>query len=535
VDIQVLLLVAYFSLFGALLGILSGLAPGIHVNTLALLLVALYGPIQDSLSWVCGAFGVDVALIPVLVSAMIVSAAVVHSFVDFIPSVFLGAPDESQVLSVLPGHRLLLAGKGLDAVKCAAVGSLVGALVAMMLIAPMKLLMGSPFGLYEVLVPFIPHILIIILIALILSEGRDQSVKASIDVRSGSIEKPGSIVSIVPPIPLNGEAVRISGVISRRSRHRRQLNNSFGTWDLEVKADCPFGFATVSGTWRIVRRRWKKIPLAASIVLVSGVLGFIVLNARLPGCQVGSGVGETPLFPLLTGLFGLPTLLFSLTPRRIPGQEDSPAGDVEILPALKGAAIGGFVGWFPGVTSTSGSVIGSLISRRKRTDPYTSARRFVTMVSAVGTSASVFSLAALAIIGRGRSGTMLAVKDIIGREGLEALSAPLSPELSLLLLSVLISSGIGYVVTIWLGKSLGRRLAGADLRRLTVAIIIVLVALVSVFNGIPGLIVLGVSATVGAIPPLIGVSRVHLTGCLLIPIIIFFAGLEPTVLAFLGG
>jgi TctA family transporter len=211
---------------------------------------------------------------------------------------------------------------------------------------------------------------------------------------------------------------------------------------------------------------------------------------------------------LLTGLFGLPTLLFSLTPRRIPGQEGSPAGDVEILTALKGAAIGGFVGWFPGVTSTSGSVIGSLISRRKRTDPYTSARRFVTMVSAVGTSASVFSLAALAIIGRGRSDTMLAVKDIIGREGLEALSAPLSPELSLLLLSVLISSGIGYVVTIWLGKSLGRRLAGADLRRLTVVIIIVLVALVSVFNGIPGLIVLGVSATVGAIPPLIGVSRV---------------------------
>ncbi|MGD0057760.1 MAG: hypothetical protein ABSB83_07990 [Methanomassiliicoccales archaeon] len=38
-----------------------------------------------------------------------------------------------------------------------------------------------------------------------------------------------------------------------------------------------------------------------------------------------------------------------------------------------------------------------------------------------------------------------------------------------------------------------------------------------------------------AIPPLAGVSRVHLTGCLLIRIIIFFARLEPELLAFLGG
>lgn len=534
-DLLVLLLVAYFSLAGALLGILSGLAPGIHVNTFALLLVAFYSPIQDSLSWICGTFGVDVALIPMLVSAMIVSAAVVHSFVDFIPSVFLGAPDESQVLSVLPGHRLLLAGKGLDAVRCAAVGSLVGALIAVMLIVPMKFLMGPPFGLYEVIAPFIPHILVIVLIMLILSEGRDTSVMASIDARSGRIERFGSIVAIVPPIPLDGKPVRISGVVSLGSRHKWQLSNSFGTWNLMVRGDFPPGFATVSGTWRITRKRWRKVSLAASIVLISGVLGFVVLNARLPGHQFSSGLGETLLFPLLTGLFGLPTLLFSLTPSRIPEQEGSPSGDVEMLPALKGAAIGGFVGWFPGVTSTSGSVIGSLISRRKRTDPYTSARRFVTMVSAVGTSASVFSLAALAIIGRGRSGTMLAVKNIIGREGLEALSAPLSPELSLLLLSVLISSGIGYIVTIWLGRSFGRRLAGANLRKLTIAIIVVLVALVLVFNGIPGLIVLGVSATLGAIPPLVGVSRVHLTGCLLIPIIIFFAGLEPALLAFLGG
>lgn len=71
--------------------------------------------------------------------------------------------------------------------------------------------------------------------------------------------------------------------------------------------------------------------------------------------------------------------------------------------------------------------------------------------------------------------------------------------------------------------------------KLTIVIIVTLFVLVSVFNGIPGLIVLGVSAVIGVIPPRVGVSRVHLTGCLLVPIIIFFAGLEPALIALLGG
>ena len=36
--------------------------------------------------------------------------AITHTFIDFIPSIFLGAPDEDSVLSILPGHKLLLKG-----------------------------------------------------------------------------------------------------------------------------------------------------------------------------------------------------------------------------------------------------------------------------------------------------------------------------------------------------------------------------------------------------------------------------------------
>jgi putative membrane protein len=36
----------------------------------------------------------------------------------------LGAPDESKALNVLPGHRMLMEGKGFEAVKLNVIGSL---------------------------------------------------------------------------------------------------------------------------------------------------------------------------------------------------------------------------------------------------------------------------------------------------------------------------------------------------------------------------------------------------------------------------
>ncbi len=62
-----------------------------------------------------------------VVACCIFAASTVHSFVDFVPSVFIGAPDPDEALSVLPGHRLLMEGRGMAAVRAAAVGSAVGA------------------------------------------------------------------------------------------------------------------------------------------------------------------------------------------------------------------------------------------------------------------------------------------------------------------------------------------------------------------------------------------------------------------------
>jgi len=99
------------ALAGIVFGIVTGLAPGIHVNLVCTGLVALFPFLP---------------LEPLAAVVFIVALATTHTFLDALPSVFLGAPNSSDVLGVLPGHRYLLAGQGLVAVRLSNLGALFG-------------------------------------------------------------------------------------------------------------------------------------------------------------------------------------------------------------------------------------------------------------------------------------------------------------------------------------------------------------------------------------------------------------------------
>lgn len=124
------------SVAGAGLGLFSGLAPGIHVNTLAAMLLAVHPAIAGILPG-----GLEEETSALAISSCIMSASVVHSFVDFVPSVFIGAPDGEDAVSVLPGHRLLLRGRGMEAVRAAAIGSVMGASAAILMSVPLQWLL----------------------------------------------------------------------------------------------------------------------------------------------------------------------------------------------------------------------------------------------------------------------------------------------------------------------------------------------------------------------------------------------------------
>ncbi|WP_094228484.1 tripartite tricarboxylate transporter permease [Methanolobus psychrotolerans] len=122
---------------GYLLGIISGLVPGIHTNNFALILLAFSPFLSDN--------GLPV----VCVAAMILSNAVSHTFHDIIPSIFLGAPGEDTALAVLPGHTLLLEGQGTQAVRLSALGSAGSVIFSLFTAIPLSLLFVKSYSIIQ--------------------------------------------------------------------------------------------------------------------------------------------------------------------------------------------------------------------------------------------------------------------------------------------------------------------------------------------------------------------------------------------------
>src|SRR5262245_38030147 len=125
VEVSLLATALAGALAGACLGMLAGLVPGLHVNNVAQGAVAGRGLFMIGMGWVAGTASGDPE-VAYPACAFLVGAALGHSFTDEIPAVFLGAPNPETALSVLPGHRLLMAGHGTAAVRAAAKGSALG-------------------------------------------------------------------------------------------------------------------------------------------------------------------------------------------------------------------------------------------------------------------------------------------------------------------------------------------------------------------------------------------------------------------------
>lgn len=139
-------------LLGMTAGVFTGLIPGLHVNLVTLVVVGLSASLLSEIP-------------PLFLAIGIISLALTHSFLDSIPSVYLGAPDESQVVGVLPGHRMLISGNGHKAILYTIVGSLV-CLILTLLFFPIGIKIIQPV--YEFLKPFIAKGLVLVVVILII-------------------------------------------------------------------------------------------------------------------------------------------------------------------------------------------------------------------------------------------------------------------------------------------------------------------------------------------------------------------------------
>lgn len=443
---------------GTALGFMTGLVPGLHVNNIAAASVAYAGAFLAFFAMLGDVVGSGGCSI--MISCFLVSALVSHSFSEAVPNTYVGIPSGDAV-TVLPAHRLAKAGLGWTAVRASVDGSLAGVLLGAVALVPVSLALGPTLGLYASLKTVMGPLILLLSAVLVLSDGL-----------------------AVPA-----------------ARHR-----------LLEKA----------------RRTSKVLAVFAS----AGLLGFVVLDTDyfaciMPGCSSPFVPKSSLLLPLFAGLFGLPTILLSMAGRRARNPELSYACKLPSSSPMMSTSLsllgGLLVGWIPGFTSGSSATLCSSAMRRpaEEASDVEGSRRFIWLYSAISTAGAVLSVGALFTILRSRSGVMDSVSRFLSPEPLGAgVSELLAP--SALLLSMVLSALLSHALMTGLRDKL-RRMGGLlDSRGLAIGAVVFVCALVAVLTGVRGLFLLSTACPLGVLPPLIGVRRIHLMGCLLVPISVMF-------------
>ncbi|PIN67796.1 MAG: hypothetical protein COV98_01500 [Candidatus Altarchaeum sp. CG12_big_fil_rev_8_21_14_0_65_33_22] len=153
-----------FALVGIIIGFITGMIPGFHVNNAAIIMISLLPTL---------------GLLPLEFAVILISAMIVHQFMEFIPTLFLGAPQEETVLSLLPAQRLILEGKAMDAAYFTLFGALFGLFFALILAVFAFLFLPV---IYETSRNYIVFVLIIIVAALLLYERKTDKILTALFV-----------------------------------------------------------------------------------------------------------------------------------------------------------------------------------------------------------------------------------------------------------------------------------------------------------------------------------------------------------------
>ncbi|MEF8878805.1 MAG: tripartite tricarboxylate transporter permease [Candidatus Thermoplasmatota archaeon] len=450
-----LFLVCIFCIFGVITGIATGLLPGLHVNNISLILLSLSGVIVGSLTFLYQQ-GLTESFILLLIAIFITSVSISHTFHDYIPSSFLGAPDADTALSVLPAHTLLLKGKAYEGVFFSATGSLGAIFFCFLLLLPVRFVIGEPIYLYETIKDNMLWVLICITIIMILTE---------------------------------------KGKIT----------------DFNLKGKKPY---------------FLGMAFAAFLFFLSGIFGVVVFELT-----VDSPIGlQSPvLFPALTGLFGISTLIHSLKNNPdIPTQSisepnfDKKTKKSSIISVITGSLGGILVSIIPGITSATGTVI-AMNARGKTGGENTddsNKKQTITTLSAVNTACAFFVVVMLFVILRPRSGAAIAAAELVSIEEWSSLLLP--SNLSFLMIAVLLAGVLSYFSTLKTGIFFAKHFSKIPYQPLVILTILFVTTLVFLFTGIVGLLVLLVATIIGLIPVLWGVRRSHCMGILLFPIILYF-------------
>jgi putative membrane protein len=403
-------------LIGVLCGTVTGLIPGIHVNTVGAFVFASSPFLLASYS-------------PEVLCVFLTSMAISHALMEVIPSMFLGVPEEGTALTILPGHKMVIQGRGKEAIRLAVVGGFGAVLVAIILLPVFMVILPVIWSLIR------PYVWIIL-----------------------------AIVAIYMFIRLNK--------------------------DLK------------SFLWSII------------LFLLSGIMGYTILNVPIST--------NVSLLTIFTGLFGVSTMLYSLSESSfVPAQDrfhNFKINSTVLRGIFAGGLAGTILGFLPGYGPAQGSLIALALTGGG--DIESNREGYLVSISGVNTSDTLFSLVMIYLIGNPRSGIAVYIDNIIPAFNFN--------HLVLFTFTALTAVSISVVLCLKLGDIVSESMDKINYEKITWIVIVFMSSLVVVFslwyhaNLLYMIMVYITAISLGLLPHYVGVNKSNLMGVLILPTILIY-------------
>lgn len=337
-NISILLLLLSI-LAGCLMGVVSGLIPGLHSNNFALLLVSVSPLLIES--------GIPATYI----IFMILANCITHTFHDIIPAIYLGVPNSDMALAVLPGHQLLLDGRGPEAIRLSALGSAGSVIISMILLLPFGFLL---YTIYPLIQEYIGWMLLFIAVLMIVTE-RGEYVPGQGSLARYRYRFYALLIFVM------------SGLLGIFAFGKENMANSlFGSDSPSVLLPLLSG---LFGASQLI------VSLTTSSVIPPQRTSLITLPAKRIIKAIASGSIAGSFVAWLPGVSSSVATLLAEQVSRIHGKQNS----------------------------------GNTVSE----DPLDEAREFIVSVSGVNTANAVFGLFVFFFIGRARNGAIVAISSFL--------------------------------------------------------------------------------------------------------------------------
>ena len=246
--------------------------------------------------------------------------------------------------------------------------------------------------------------------------------------------------------------------------------------------------------------RSKNKLLSVLVFVCAGILGYFSLN---------SGVYD-PFMPLFSGMFAVGMLL-NIKQGSIPEQKkEKPFKSMLILYVMLGVLFGFFADLLPGISSPSQMAVFMSFAVPMNSLAYLSS------VSAISVSESLFSLSTYVSIGKSRIGTTAWLSEFIDIE----------QNLLLLVALFLFSAAFSALLLYLIRRKIGM-IAAINSRTIATVLLLYLFVVVALLDGFLGIVIFVVSSALGWVTMRLGVERTQLMGAVILPTLMLLFRLFP--------